>query len=306
MIGDQVLIGVTAGATNVGNDFVEEQLGSISGQVRYDSDNDGDPSDVDSPIVGVTIELYTDPNGDGDPSDGVLVGASTVTDNSGNYIFTDLPPGNYVVVETNPTGNTSTYDLDGTVNNTLDQIGVTLGVGQNSIGNDFLDTSVAHIDVQKNPPTQTVASGSNVNFTITVTNDGSVDLDLVVLTDAQCETLTQTDNGNGNTILEVNETWTYTCTVNNVTADFTNTVNASGTPPIGVDVTDRATAQVYVLPAISVTKDASVLSVPETGGSVTFTYTVTNTGTVDVTITSLSDDQFGTLAGDADCQVVER
>ena len=34
-----------------------------------------------------------------------------------------------------------------------------------------------------------------------------------------------------------------------------------------------------------------------------FTYVVENTGTVTVTITSLSDDKFGTLSGDADCMV---
>ena len=34
-----------------------------------------------------------------------------------------------------------------------------------------------------------------------------------------------------------------------------------------------------------------------------FTYVVENTGKVAVTITSLSDDKFGTLSGDADCMV---
>ena len=42
---------------------------------------------------------------------------------------------------------------------------------------------------------------------------------------------------------------------------------------------------------------------PETGGNVTFTYVVTNNSTEAATITALTDDKFGTLAGDADCQV---
>ena len=58
-----------------------------------------------------------------------------------------------------------------------------------------------------------------------------------------------------------------------------------------------------VLPDISVTKTADPTSVPETGGSVTFTYTVTNNSTEAATITVLSDDKVGTLIGDADCQV---
>jgi uncharacterized repeat protein (TIGR01451 family) len=58
------------------------------------------------------------------------------------------------------------------------------------------------------------------------------------------------------------------------------------------------------LPAISVDKSANVTSVDEPGGNVTFTFTVTNQSTVDpVTITSLNDSVYGTLAGDADCQV---
>ncbi|MCA9868396.1 MAG: hypothetical protein KC410_18060, partial [Anaerolineales bacterium] len=58
-----------------------------------------------------------------------------------------------------------------------------------------------------------------------------------------------------------------------------------------------------VLPSIMVDKVANPTTVPETGGNVTFTFTVTNNGTVGVTITSLQDDKFGTLAGDGDCQV---
>jgi len=59
-----------------------------------------------------------------------------------------------------------------------------------------------------------------------------------------------------------------------------------------------------VLPDITVTKTANLpASVPETGGNVTFTYTVANNGTEAATITGLSDDRFGPLAGDADCYV---
>ena len=56
-------------------------------------------------------------------------------------------------------------------------------------------------------------------------------------------------------------------------------------------------------PRIEVTKTANPTSVPETGGDVTFTFVVANTGNVPATLTALSDDKFGTLAGDADCQV---
>ncbi len=58
-----------------------------------------------------------------------------------------------------------------------------------------------------------------------------------------------------------------------------------------------------VLPDIAVTKEAAPNSIPETGGDVTFTFTVMNEASEDATITSLTDDVFGALAGDSDCRV---
>jgi hypothetical protein len=53
-----------------------------------------------------------------------------------------------------------------------------------------------------------------------------------------------------------------------------------------------------------VTKTANPTAVPETGGNVTFTFVVKNTSSEEpVTITSLTDSVYGTLAGDDDCKV---
>ena len=79
----------------------------------------------------------------------------------------------------------------------------------------------------------------------------------------------------------------------NVTDDEANTDSESGSAT--VNFTD-------VLPAVEVDKSASPTSVPESGGPVTFTFTVTNTGLEAGTITSLTDSDF-TLTGDADCKV---
>src|SRR5207249_2331930 len=69
-----------------------------------------------------------------------------------------------------------------------------------------------------------------------------------------------------------------------------------------VSASDDATVtRTDVLPTISVDKTVAPTSVPETGGTVAYHYIVTNTGTVSVTITSLSDDKLGALAGDGDC-----
>jgi hypothetical protein len=60
---------------------------------------------------------------------------------------------------------------------------------------------------------------------------------------------------------------------------------------------------VSVPPAIRVTKTADPTHVPETGGNVTFTFLVENIGPEDVTLTSLSDTQFGSLDGKGSCDV---
>jgi protocatechuate 3,4-dioxygenase beta subunit len=108
---------------------------SISGQVRDDFDGDGDLNDTDRPSGGVVVRLYSDPNGDGDPADGVLL-QTTSTGTNGNYTFTALASGRYVVEETDPVYSVSTGDKDGTP--LLNRIAVTI-VNANSIGNDFLD-----------------------------------------------------------------------------------------------------------------------------------------------------------------------
>ena len=69
------------------------------------------------------------------------------------------------------------------------------------------------------------------------------------------------------------------------------------------DNDDETITRTDVKPAITVTKTGDPTTVLETGGSVVFTYVVANTGTVPVTLTSLVDDKFGALAGDADCTI---
>lgn len=56
-----------------------------------------------------------------------------------------------------------------------------------------------------------------------------------------------------------------------------------------------------VLPTISVDKSASLTALPEPGGTVTFTVTVSNLAAEPVVLTSLIDDQAGSLAGIGTC-----
>ena len=124
-----IAITLPPGGTSTGNDYLDTiDTGVISGQVRLDSDADGDVNDADTGIAGVTIELLDDQ---------ANVVDTTVTDGSGNYSFTNVQPGDYTIRETDPTNHTSTADVDGANDNT---IAVTLPPGGSSTGNDYLDT----------------------------------------------------------------------------------------------------------------------------------------------------------------------
>ena len=116
--------------------------GDITGSVLLDNDfnNTGE-----TPQIGVTVQLFADTNGDGQPDGPVIT--SVTTDNSGNYIFEDVPVGDYVVVTTNPAGTVSILDqdeqpdgdpFDGNV--TVDnQVPVTVTTGEIDSGNNFID-----------------------------------------------------------------------------------------------------------------------------------------------------------------------
>lgn len=113
----------------------------ITGQLRHDTDADGDLADADSGVEGVKVELWTDPDLNGLPGDGTRI-SSAYTNASGNYSFGSLAPGPYVVVEVESNGVLSTNDKDGNARNSFNQIALVLTEGETSIRNDFLDSSV--------------------------------------------------------------------------------------------------------------------------------------------------------------------
>ena len=131
---------------NASYDFAYIGAFGISGTVYNDIDGDGDLAERtgEAGIGGVTVTLYTDPNGDGNPIDGAEIGVR-VTNGSGGYSFTGLPPGHYVVEETNPTNFSSTADVD--LPND-DRIRVSL-TNSAITGQDFLDTFGNNLVTQK-------------------------------------------------------------------------------------------------------------------------------------------------------------
>jgi len=149
------------------------------------------------------------------------------------------------------------------------------------------------IDVQKTPDSQTIGAGGTATFTITVTNTGDVTLTNVFVTDAQAPGCARTaaefdalDPGTfdpGNVV-------SYSCTLTNVQAGFTNSATATGTAP-GGNVSDTDTA-VVVLSGAAISIDKSPNSQTLfVGGTATFTITVTNTGNVTLSNVFVTDAQ---------------
>src|SRR3989344_1155855 len=145
------------------------------------------------------------------------------------------------------------------------------------------------------------AGGGSVAFDYAVSNIGTVAMSNVTVADNKCSPVTfLSGDTNGNLTLEVTETWNYRCTAN-VSQTTTNTVTATGQAN-GFTATDTAEATVVVgaalpPPLIHLVKKPSVLLLPASGGAVTYTYTVTNPGTVALNDVSVADNKCSPVSG---------
>lgn len=112
-----------SGASVSSQDFLLQTLVStslLSGTV-YEDDGFGTVGngsfDSDAPVSGVLVELYNDLNANGVAEVNELIG-TVATDASGNYSFTSLPDGDYILLMTTPAGASSVTDSDGNSNGT--------------------------------------------------------------------------------------------------------------------------------------------------------------------------------------------
>ena len=161
----------------------------------------------------------------------------------------------------------------------------------------------ASIDVQKSGPASATA-GSSVTFQISVVNNGNVALTAVSPSDPLC-TLVPVSLGNGDATLDVGETWSYTCTVNNVAAGtLSNTASATAQGPAG-QVSDSATAAVAVtgggggngsLVLSQTVNPATIVK----GGSATFEAKLANGTATNMTGITLSGDKCKSFTRQAD------
>ena len=177
-------------------------------------------------------------------------------------------------------------------------------------------TDVApEIDVTKTASVSSLPeTGGPVTFTFRVTNTGVEDVTVTSIVDDEFGDLLATaelQNGGVPVVILAEDPdafyeFTYATTLaSDLLTDHVNRVDVIAVDDENTPATDFDTETVTftdVAPEIDVTKTASVSSLPETGGPVTFTFRVTNTGVEDVTVTSIVDDEFGDLLATAELQ----
>ena len=139
-------------------------------------------------------------------------------------------------------------------------------------------------------PTE-VRLGEAVTYTVTVTNTGDSALFLALLRDDTCQPLVYQSGNTGNKFISSpGEAWVFTCTMV-PDGDTTNTVGVFGIDPLGqiLNPTDSADITTFD-PSIALTKTVSD-DLVQTGSTVTYTFTATNTGDDPLTNIVLDDDQ---------------
>ncbi len=126
-------VSLTAGADVIDVDFGYSGSGSIGDTIWFDRDGDGVFDADEYPLVGVTVQLVWDsPTG---PQT-----YTTTTNAAGQYLFSNLPPGDYdinVVTSTLPAGLTATFDGDQVANGLGNTSAEALAQGESNISQDF-------------------------------------------------------------------------------------------------------------------------------------------------------------------------
>ncbi len=170
----------------------------------------------------------------------------------------------------------------------------------NAVENWFLPPTPG-ISIAVSPGAQTITSGAAATFTLVVTNSGAVPLTNVAVSDALSPSCNQPSAANpALASMAPGTSVTYSCSLANVTASFTNVATASGMPPSGPVVSATGSAPVTVLvpvtpppptglgelhPMIGIQLDPASQEVA-IGGSAKFKVTVANRG--DVTLTDVT------------------
>ncbi|MGB2757733.1 MAG: SdrD B-like domain-containing protein, partial [Acidimicrobiia bacterium] len=298
----------------------------VIGNVLFADLNANGMKDAGEPgIPNVTLELLDAAGLPAVDADGVPI-PNVTTNGSGQYVFVGLMPGTYKVrvlaaelsaggdllgarispIAGNPDDNRDeavdqhlltgfvtgpmTLSIGGEPTGEPDSSGLVPAGVRDVDTNLTMDLGVvppAALTLTKSASPTKIHSGGSVNYTFVARSTGGA-LHNVSMTDSDlgCAPTLVSGDTNSNSILETSETWTYTCTLLNVTdaldgtsnTDHTNTANVTGLDVLNATVSNSASATVDIIAStIAVVKSASKSAIRE-GDTVTYTFDVTSTG----------------------------
>jgi uncharacterized repeat protein (TIGR01451 family) len=275
-------------------------------------DSEDEPVTVDdlSLLDGATFVAYRDANEDGvyQSSEAATLwpaetatASCTISGGTGACTIGPLPTGDYRVTETAaPSGtlNTST-DTDVTVTEgTVEQ------ANQITMTNSLADLNLNL--VKDGPAAAYVGDTITYTFTLTTTGPGLHDVSVTEMLDSRCDSDPTLDaeasSGDDDGFLEPDDSWVFTCPHLVTAADLTqlnsddeleNTAYASGTDDFGRDIDSSPDDHqvLIVQPGIKLTKtvNGGESATVTAGDNLNYVITITNTGNVALTLTTLTD-----------------
>jgi uncharacterized repeat protein (TIGR01451 family)/uncharacterized repeat protein (TIGR02543 family) len=267
------------------NTFETQSLGAISDLVWKDLNGNGLQDAGEPPFPGVTVNLR-----DGT---GATILASAVTNATGNYLFSNVPAGTYVVEFVAPAGwaftakDAGADNLDSDANPTGPNAGKTdpfaLAAGVND---DTRDAGLVQADIVVNKSGPSAATvGENITYTIVVHNSGPTAAQSVVVTDTLPEGTTFVSATPAGSCSQANGVVTCNLGALQVNGDVTITITVTVTTP-----------------GTLINSSSGTSSTPDpNGGNNSSSTTTTATQTYTLTVTRIGDGTVTSSIGGIFC-----
>jgi LPXTG-site transpeptidase (sortase) family protein len=170
---------------------------------------------------------------------------------------------------------------------------VTVDSTESEPATDSLDIPLAIVHVKKTADTSVItSSGQSVKYTFTLTNKGTMPLTNITVGDLTCDTYPEYVSGDTSnlTVLDLSETWVFSCLRTISTDEFTGGVDISNTVTVDSDESAAVTDTVQLpIASLNVEKASSTTLIKSVGQVVPYTFEITNTGSKSLTTVSVVD-----------------